>query len=267
MSFSNSSPILNKTTGVPLTQWELKTFNAQRDLIIKKVVIALIALLNFVALGTVLYFIISYCPVPTQAILVSPFIVGVLAALAYLKFPTFGVSSVNYSNYLNPTSLIGRGLAYLFFGPLMYAISKLDWTPYHDPIRANKISKNLEELPFYKLAEEYGLHFDNLIKYGFIPEKNEEELIALYEEYLPIKKEIDFWKEEGLEECAESKEAQEKKERLEEKWLDLKNKFDFSFPHPPKPILDFSKRTTDIKLKARAACCFGPPIDILHFNF
>jgi hypothetical protein len=44
----------------------------------------------------------------------------------------------------------------------------------------------------------------------------------------------------------------------------LKKKFHYPFPHPKKPILDFAKKTTNIKLKARAACCFGPPIDMIR---
>jgi len=239
--------------------WKHCAPKAQRDLVIKKIAVALIALINFGALGVALFCCISYLPVPTQALLASPFIVGVLASLTYLKFPTLGIDSWNYTSFLNPGNMIGRGLTYLFFGPLMFAIQRIDWTAYHDPVCANKISKDLENNSFEKIAHEYGKHFSNLFKYGFIDKKHASELKNLYCDYKPIQYELNFWKKEHLEDCEEAKQALEQKEVFESRWLKLKETI--QFPYPKKPKYQFSSKSTKIKLKLRSACCFGPPTD------
>ena len=97
----------------------------------------------------------------------------------------------------------------------MLANKRIDWTPYHDPIHANKISNDLEKLPFEKIADLYGKNFDNLVRYGFIRAKYLDELRELYHTYKPIKAELKFWKKEQLEDCQESKEAQLRKEGVE----------------------------------------------------
>src|SRR5690625_3966827 len=94
----NNFPIENR--------WKQNASKSRRDLIIKKIAIILIATFNLAALGAALYVIISYCPIPTQTLLVSPFIVGVLSALAYLRFPTCGINAVNYTQYTNLTTLL-----------------------------------------------------------------------------------------------------------------------------------------------------------------
>jgi hypothetical protein len=264
MSFSEVS---NQRPLYPQNHWELNAPEAKRDLVIKRIAVTLIALINFGLLGLALYYIISYCPFPSQALLISPFIVGVLTALAYLKFPTFGINHLNYTAYLNPSTLIGKGMAYLFFGPFMYAIHHVDWTPYHDPIYANKISKDLEEKSFKNIAEDYGRHFSNLVKYGFIHKKYLSELMALYQEYKPIKREINFWTSEKLEDCEEAKKALKREEVIEKHWKALKNSFEYAFPHPEKPIYNFSSQITQVQLKMRSTCCFGPPTEaIRHFE-
>jgi hypothetical protein len=243
--------------------WESKGRNCHIDLTIKQLAIALITLLNFAALGVGFYYLVAYCTIPAQAMLISPFIVGVLAALANLKFPTFGISSGNYSNFLNPLALVGRVAAYVFFGPMMYILNKVDLTPYHDPIKANKVSQDLEELSFEKIADQYGPFFQNLIKYGFIHEKYEQKLQSLYETYVPIKEEILFWKNEGLENCVESKTATRKKLKVEKDWKALKESFEYAFPHPNKPKYDFSKTTTSVQLKYREYV-FSRPLHTLR---
>lgn len=258
-----SVPAVPKEDNQFSTLWELKAPLARRDLIIKKVAISVIALLNFAALGVALYYIIAYCPVPNQALLISPFIVGVLAALANLKYPTFGVSSMNYSAYLNPTSLVGRAIAYLFFGPFQYAINKIDWTPYHDPIVANKISRHLEKKKFEEIAADYGKNFDNLTNYGFIHPNFLPELKELYKAHRAEKYELEFWKKEESEDCQEAQAAVKRKEKLEERWEAMKARFIHPFPHPKVAKLDFSSKLTKAKLKMRSFCCFGPPLNAL----
>lgn len=264
MGFFNTqtTPISSTKSTIPLTHWEAQSPTSATDLLVKKIAVAAIAMLNLAALGAALYFIISYCPVPTEALIVSPFIVGVLGALAYMKFPTCGISSMNYTGYVNPVQLLGKAMAYLFFGPLMYAVKHLDWTPYHDHVRANRISQDLTELPFAEVADQYGKHFDNLIKYGFIHEGHAEELKTLYEQYKPTKKAIAFWKQEGLEKSQQSAQAKAKLDTIEEKWRDLKRTSNYAFPTPDMPDYDFAQSSTRVELWMRKYFCFNNPIDL-----
>ncbi len=250
--------VKNIDENIQYTTWELRAPDAKWDLVVKKVAVCAVAILNLAALGAVLYYIIAYTSVPSQALLISPFVVGVLIALANLKFPTFGLSARNYTDYLNPASMIGRGLAYLFFGPLVYTVERIDWTPYHDPFKANKISNDLEKLSFEKIADEYGENFDNLIAYGFLPFNEKEGFMELYELYEPLKKEIAFYKKEGLEECQESVEAKDAIKLLETKWGNLREKFLDQLPRPDMPKYNFSEFSTDVSLQVRDFCHNGP---------
>lgn len=250
------------SNSIPLTKWETQAPVSAQDLILKKIAVALIALINLAALGTALYFIISYCPVPSTALLASPFIVGVLGALAYMNFPTCGVSSKNYTDYFNPLALLGKGMAYLFFGPLMYAVKHIDWTPYHDPICAHRISTDLQELSFDQVADKYGENFSNLIYYGFIHEDQSQELQALYEEYQPVKKAIDFWKQEKMEKSEPYIQAQAKLASIEGKWSVIKQNIKFPFPTPQLPDYDFTQTSTQVELWMRKHFCFNNPVDV-----
>ena len=237
----------NKSVSDYSTNWELSAPKSKIDLLIKKIAISIIALANFAMIGAVLYYIIMYCPIPTQALLVSPFIAGTLAALAYLKFPTLGVRSENYSSYLNPTYLVGKIVTYILFGPLTYAIETTDLTAYHDPIEANKISRDLEELSFDQIADQYV--FDNLIKYGFIQESKKGDVLDLRQKYAAQKKALAFWKQADKE-GREVLDIQNQVKAIDDEWQDLKNTFE-PFPHPKNPSYDFSSPLTPIRIKAR----------------
>jgi hypothetical protein len=260
MTINNNPPLPQES--IALKNWEAKRGEATRDLVIKKIAVSLIAIINFAALGAAFYYICQYSPIPSQAFLISPFIVGVLAALANLKFPTLGIAPDNYTSFLSPVSLVGRGLAYLFFGPLMYSTRHSDWTPYHNPIWANKISEDLESLPFDKIAEGYGKHIHNLSKYGFLQPECAKTLQELFAKYESAKEASDFWKGVGLKEHAQSKKAKESIEELNRKWDEAKRAHNFTFPHPKLPELDFSKIATKAELQLFSLCCNNTPFDL-----
>ena len=247
----------------PMTLWETQSPTCAIDLVLKKIAIVLIALINLTALGTALYYIISYCPIPSQAFVVSPFIVGVLGALAYIRFPTCGVSDKNYTNYTNPTTLIGKGLAYLFFAPLIFAVNHIDWTPYHDPICATRVSNDLKELPFDQITRKYGDNFNNLVRYGFIHEDNQAELHNLHEEYQPVKDAVDFWQQEKMEQSVIYAHAKVSQANIENKWESFKQGTAHPFPSPALPQYDFTQSSTRVTLWMREHFCFNKPIDVL----
>lgn len=235
-------------------RWAKKAPACLRDLILKKIALIITALLNFAALGTILYYTVTYCPVPAQAVLVSPYIVGVLGALTYVKFPTFGISYITYTNYSNPLSLMGRAITYLFFGPYMYLVERLDVTPYYDPFVADEVSNNLEKWPFDQIANTFGRHFSNLTHYDFIEEVHTDTLQELYEAYKPLRDARLFYREGTAERIKTEAEIGE----LGDKWNDLKQ--NFRLPHPEKPPLNFSETSTKIWVKLRSYCCFPPDL-------
>lgn len=263
MSSLTEKPSLQPIIDPPRTLWETHSPACGIDLIIKKIAVAFIALINLAALGTALYFIIMYCPMPSEAVVVSPFIIGVLGALTYIGFPTCSISERNYTTYTNPTALVGKGLAYLFFGPLMYAVKYIDWTPYHDPICATRISNDLKELPFDQVTRKYGDNFSNLVRYGFIHEDNRLALETLHEEYQPVKDAVDFWQQEEMEKSEVYAQAKATQATIEEKWMGFKQSTVHPFPSPELPQYDFTQSSTQIKLWARKHFCFNQPINVL----
>jgi hypothetical protein len=234
---------------LPTNYWELNAPKSQRDLMIKKLAIAIIAALNLAVLAGALYFIITYCPMPTEALLVSPFIVGILGALAYLKFPTCGINSLNYSQYSNPATIAGKTLTYIFFGPYMYAAKKCDWTVYHDPRVANKIAKDLETKSFEYLAKEYGKHFANFAEYGMIHPEFKQELLNLYHNYKPIKKALKYYESKGLEWHSRVETLTVRKNGIESRWEVLREKIMLRLVFPEIPEPDFSSPVTGYSIK------------------
>lgn len=234
---------------LPTNYWELNAPKSQRDLIIKKLAIAIIAALNLAVLAGALYFIITYCPMPTEALLVSPFIVGILGALAYLKFPTCGINSMNYSQYSNPATIAGKTLTYIFFGPYMFAAKKCDWTAYHDPCVANKIAKDLETKPFEYLAKEYGKHFANFSEYGMIPPQFKQDLVNLYSNYRPIKKALKYYKSKGLEWLPRVETLTNRKNKIEKDWEVLRERILPYLVFPEIPEQDFGNPVTGYRIK------------------
>jgi len=199
-----------------LSLWEKNSPRCKRDLIIKGIAVSVILLMNLALLGTALYFIVQFnLPIPGKALVTSPFIVGILVAITQLKLPILsksslkrlGISRGTYSDFSNPLNLLGLVAAFCLFFPYKIAYNACDWTQYHDRGVANEIMEDLfDEIKvdkpqddktyrsFEVLAEEYGKHFKNLAKYGFIPSEDKGALIQLYKDYKPIRRD---WKRLG----------------------------------------------------------------------
>ncbi|NGX61585.1 MAG: hypothetical protein K940chlam9_01072 [Chlamydiae bacterium] len=262
--------------------WEQQAPKAKRLLLIKRIAITTLAILNLAGIAALLYHLALFLPIPEEALLVSPFIVGVVAALVYLKFPTFGANTMNYAQYTNPATWIGKGFAYLFFGPFLVALDRVDRTAYHDPEKANKISMNLETKPLFTtvtkedevkgVGEKYGRHIENLTRFGFIPKDKQEEFLALYKEFKPLQEELKHYQHKykshleegelprGDEKWKETfREIEAQREELEEKWITFRDKLKDSLPHPVTPRLDFSKKKTKVKLFIEKYLYFRSP--------
>jgi hypothetical protein len=248
--------------------WVERSKESKRNFIIKKIAIVILTLINLAALSAAAYFILVHCKLSARnmdPILFSPFIAGAIGALAYIKFPTCGISTFNYQSSTNPSYLAGRILGCLFFGPVVYAANKMDWIPYHDAMTANRISRDLEKLPFDNLADKYGRHFSNLSKYGFIHPNDLQQVLELYREYKPLKKVIIFWKKEELSENPQFIKAEAEIKKINDSWENLKEKLSCNFPHPPCPNYNFSSKLTHVKLKLRELFCFRAPLDVPKF--
>lgn len=263
------------TEAPTVNTWELTAPLAKRDLIIRKIFTTILFSINIAGLGAALYFVIAYCPISAKAYVISPFIVGVLGAVAYLKLPTFGISKFNYHNITNPAVQLGKGLALAFFTPCVLASYLLDQTPYHDPHSANCISTELSEWTFSQISEKHGRHFNNLYRYGFIREEDvkKEDLKNLREELLPIEREMSFYEKkyasvlkghvkshkrdhssrqpEWFNQYLALKEQKEGKEGVEDRWKGIRARLIDHLPHPEIPADDFSTRWGRFRVTAR----------------
>jgi hypothetical protein len=226
------------------TYWEINSPKSKRDLIIKKIAITLIAIINLAALGAIFYLIVSYCPISTQALLISPFIVGVLGTLVTLKFPTFGINSMNYTQYSNPSTILGKIITYFFFGPYMYATKKCDWNVYHDPHTANLISNDLATASYEEIDKKYSKHFNNFAKYGIIPPEFKKDLNSLSKEYKPIKTALKFYHKKNLGWHEKISDLNDQKEMIEQKWAVLRDKIHPYLSFPKLPEKDFGDSFT-----------------------
>lgn len=259
-----------KADDTKLTPWEIKAPIAKRDFIIRKIFINFLFAMNAAGLGVALYFVISYCPIPAKAFLISPFVVGVIGAVAYLKLPTFGISKHNYFNITNPAVHIGKALALAFFGPCVLANYFLDKTPYHDPETATCISEELRKLSFSEISEKHGRHFKNLYHYGFIQEAvmPQQSLQDLRQRLLPIERTIQRYEktyksvlDQRLGESESEEETPEwferylqcldEKKAIEKEWLKEKSSMISHLPYPKLPAYDLSKWSDRIKVWAR----------------
>ncbi len=143
-------------------------------------------------IGLVIY---MYCPtfIPNEALLVSPFVGGVLAALISLKLTTWGVTPTNYQSYSNPLSLMGRGLTMALFGPLLYLKYKIDWTDYSDPYVANGVSHDLGTKSLEEITLRYGSSISSLRRAGIVKPNEARRLKKLVKEYKPLIKKQNFF--------------------------------------------------------------------------
>jgi hypothetical protein len=225
----------NATNNSTPTRWQQQQNVARRDFWAKNISAYALLLFNVFVLGGALYCIIQYCPLPTEALLASPFIGGVLVALVYLKVPTCGIKSGNYKNLVNPTHMLGLVSACLFFAPLMYALKCIDLTPYHDPITANLISDDISKEPLANIASSYGRHATHLVKYGFIPPDKREPFSTLCKQHEKASGAQQFWEQKKRQNSVQATKVQDKIKELQNEWATLQNSIKDNLPFPDEP--------------------------------
>lgn len=89
-----------------------------------------------------------------------------------------------------PASFTSMAISSIILGPLFFWTKNWDFTEYHKPNVANTVSKELRDHKFSKIARSYGNRFNNLIKYGFVPQEHKRELATIYKDYKGLQKEI-----------------------------------------------------------------------------
>lgn len=243
--------------------YEAKRTQATIELTIKRIVIAALALLNVAAIGGAYYYMHTFCPVKAEPILTSSLLAGVLGGLVSLKVPTCGITNYNMGQYLNPVMLLGRCLAYLFFGPVILSVKAIDWTNYSNRLTANQISREIRELSFKDIASRYGPNIRNLQRFGFLSKEDAAQFRTIYEEFLPLQmkeKHLDPYvlssKKEENEDNPLSKEysmLQGDLAQVEEKWKSFVSNISNGLPQPEisKTLPKFEKGSVRFRIKAK----------------
>jgi hypothetical protein len=195
-------------------------------------------MINFAALGAAFYYLVLYCQLPDQVLLLSPFLPGALATLVALQFPTLGINSTNYASYLTPSKIAGRVISYILFAPFMCAANQLDWTPYHDPIEARIVSEKLRQ-PLEMIAEEYGKRIAPLVKYGFLDKEQGKAMNRIYHNFKQATQLLQSYTKRQLGECSLVNEAKDQLESAKKQWEALTPTF--TLPHPEIPDPDYNR--------------------------
>lgn len=238
-----------------LTLWEERRSSALRDLIIKKVFLNTIFLLNAAGLGIAIYCIVSYCPIPSKALITAPIVGGVVAAIVFLRLPLCGITRrIRYKDISNPAHQLGKVLTILFFGPWLLLKNNIDEMPYHDPDLARVISRELREGTFEKVSEKYGDNFRNLFRYGYIQGIPPKDLIDLHDEFVPIARGFKHTEKTYIlnnNEADEHHILSKKKKEIEDIWENIKNRFTEDLPFPLAPHHDHSSWKDRFELYCR----------------
>jgi len=252
---------INETNSVHA--YESVKKQAHSDLNLKRFGFALLIIANMAALGAIFYALVTYCPIPTSLLVTSTFVIGVIGALSSLNIPTFGINTFNFSQYVNPVTVVGRGIAYLLFGPTLLIKKNVDWTDYSDPLQVSQISHTLASKSFAEVAKEHGEQLTNIKKYKIVEESDGTALIHLYKTYYPLKLEQEFFEKRlGKEEMAaiqgggsSSNDLVEKVrlnhqkiQQIEEEWSVLQKEIKSKLPQPKveERVPDFTKRSTRV---------------------
>ena len=182
------------------TIWEKKSPARRCPLAIKKIALAIIGAVNLAGVAAGLTFLVMNVHIgvdPITNVLFDSFAIsGALIALTTLKFPTVGITSMNYKHSFSPLSIIARALTYTFFFPYMLVYNKTDWNPYHDKNFTVRVVDYLENQRFTIVAEAFGKHFKHLTEYGLIHEGELKKLQDYFKRYKEIKLDCKHsWKE------------------------------------------------------------------------
>lgn len=251
---SSNSPISSK--------WNVKTWDGhvetcKRDLIIKKIALALLVLLNLAGIAGLCTYIVLYSPISQSAIevscLITPIIIGVFAAFSMLKIPTFGFTSYNYKQVLNPITTIVKIATLALIAPVYCMVQHVDFTDYADHFEAKNIVKEIEIAKFDKVMEVFGPRIDNLVKYGYISQTNGTAFEKIYSQAEPLlAAKEDLKNRERVKDAFKENfdQLQVQLQPLEKEWEELKSSILPDLPNPEVPNPDFTKWT------ARAAAYF-----------
>lgn len=244
---SHSSIFLGTVDNIEIERNKINVYKARLELLAKRIFLFVSILLQACVLAGVLAVVLLYCPIPHEALLISPFIAGILTALALLHVPTFNISAFSYHYYTNPTSLLGNILTLIFFGPLIYLKAKTDWTNYGDPIIANGIHEDLTNESFEKIYLSYKSRFSNLKRYGYITQDQYlriRDINIVYKDLFAAKKIFDqpFDETKKLDETdtpfgRQYRYLTEEIARLEKRWEGIQEELKESLPQPPAPDL------------------------------
>lgn len=226
--------------------WEKASPKAQRELVIKKLAVGIVALANLAGIAALFTYITLHVPISTSPLVVSPFVVGVLGALTYLEFPTFGITKSNYKHFTNPATILARAVTTVVFGPVVLMIKWLDWTRYGDPYVAKQIKKDFASNDFDNLMTHYGPKAKNLQRYGYISLSQRKEMERLYKEAKPHLETKQFLTEENAQEDATS--TQLELDKISQNWPTTKKQIETQLPSPLVTPPNFSKTSTKIKV-------------------
>lgn len=167
--------------------FEIKKSEAKRDLIIKKIAFAFIALINGGAIVGAYTFLVLYnINIPTKPFILASFAIGVVGAFVGLKGESYTAPSLGEDG----RTFLGKAVTYLFFGPTEYLYRSLDWKDYSDPLLSTAIVDDLEKAPLANLKEKYESSLKNLKRYGFINEEIEIKFKELASKIKVINEEI-----------------------------------------------------------------------------
>lgn len=227
--------------------WNIASKKCQRELVIKKIGIILIALANLALLAALFTYLTMRVPISASPLLASPFVVGGLGALSYLKIPTLGLSHKNYKEYSNPAILLARAVTFVFFAPVVGLSKWLDWTAYGDPYVSKRIADDFKEKTFEEILPHYGPLASNLYRYGYLSKKNSNQLKMLH---LEAKHHIETKKFLIEEKASETDllSTNTALSQISQKWTSLKELIIPTLPSPHPSVPDFQKTSTKVKI-------------------
>ena len=259
-------PLVQKDTACESNRWEVRSQACSKDLLIKKVALGALVVLNVVFLSVVFLSVVAFSimfttrlilPIPVEALILIPFFAGILSTFSFLGIPTGEISKRGMSEMKDPQVMLGKTVSFILFSPVVWAVRNSDWTQYHNPHEANRISYDLEHLSVKEFSEKHQKKIDswNLVKYGFVSESDQAELKEVVNRYAALSKTqktflshhgpaIEKRKEESLYEDPRFEflkgfdEIHGQLETCERTWKELQSRLSVHLPHPIIPSVE-----------------------------
>lgn len=242
--------MMKSITNINMTDiWNQQSRVCQRDLVIKKIAIFIIAMANLAAIATLFTYATLYLPLHTLPVLLTPFLIGVLGAMNFFKIPVCGLTHKD----TNPLTFLSKALSVSFFFPLICFVRWLDLTNYGDPYKARAIIEDFKTKEFEEIMSSYGPKARNLGRYGLIQEDQAQAFKKLYLESKHTLAAMKFLTDEKVTQTA--RDFTKVKQDLgthESSWARTKENIVQNFPNPEPRELDFSKASTRLRVWVRA---------------